>query len=136
MNKESHCFMQLGPPDPLKECMSQFLDTKIASQWFYIVLFNRKLTKCTTLVDHNLAHSIRISVCNKGTPEWCVTQNCRSLDRAMCKRQAILLLQIIYYAVNKCSRNYGSTNTVLYAPVWYSADSWVATPREALLMLK
>ena len=25
---------------------------------------------------------------------------------------------------------------VLHAPVWYSADSWVATPREALLMLK
>ena len=72
----------------------------------------------------------------RGTPARCVTQNCGSLDHAMHKKWAISLSEMSCYAFDKHCRNYGSTNTVLHAPMWYSADSWVATPREALPMLK
>ena len=34
--------------------------------------------------------------------------------------------------LNKYCRNYGSTNMVLYAPMWYSADSCVATPKRSI----
>ena len=34
--------MQLGPPNPLEECISQFLDTKVASQRCHMELFNEE----------------------------------------------------------------------------------------------
>ena len=60
--------MQLGPPNPLEKCMSQFSDTKVASQRCYMELFNKKLIESTTPGDHNFVHSIRIAVCSKRYP--------------------------------------------------------------------
>ena len=51
--------MQLGLPDPLEECMSQFKYTKVASQWCHIELFDEKLVKSITLGDYNLFHFIK-----------------------------------------------------------------------------
>ena len=60
--------MHLGPPNPLEECMSQFLDTKLASQRWHMELFDEKLTKSTTFGDRSLVNSIGIEVCNKRYP--------------------------------------------------------------------
>ena len=73
--------MQLGLTNPLEECMSQFSDTKVASQRCHMELFNEKLMESTTFGDYSLVHSIRIAVYNKKYPVRCVTQNCGSLDR-------------------------------------------------------
>ena len=87
--------------------------------------------------DHNLFHSIRIVQCvTRGIPAQCVTQNCGSLDLIICKKPAISLLETLCYTFDKHCRNYGSTNMVVHEPVWYSADSQVATLKEALPMLK
>ena len=40
--KGSHCFIQLGPLNPLEECMSQFPET---SQGCHMELLNEKLVK-------------------------------------------------------------------------------------------
>ena len=45
--------------------MSQFPDTKVASQRCHMELFDDMLMKCTTFGNHNLAHFIRIVACNK-----------------------------------------------------------------------
>ena len=66
--KGSHCLMQLGPPNPLKECISQFLDTKVAIQRCHMELFDEKLTESTTFGDYNLVYFIRIVVYNKRQP--------------------------------------------------------------------
>ena len=60
--------MQFSLPNPLEECMSQFLDTKVASQRCHMELFYEKLTESTILGDYNLVHSIRIAVYNKNYP--------------------------------------------------------------------
>ena len=68
MDKVSHYCTQLGPPNPLEECMSQFLDTKVASQMCYMKHFDDKFTKSTTFRNHNLVHSIRIAAINRKYP--------------------------------------------------------------------
>ena len=60
--------MQLGPLNPLEECISQFSDTKVASQRCHIELFGEKLTKCTALGENNLVTSIITAVHSKGYP--------------------------------------------------------------------
>ena len=52
--------MQLGLPDPLEEYVNQFLDTKVARQYYHMELFDKELIKPTALGDHNLVHSIKI----------------------------------------------------------------------------
>ena len=49
----------------------------------------------------------------------------------MHKKGDIPLLQALYYAFDKYYKNYSSINIVLCATMWYSADSWVDTPRYA-----
>ena len=58
MDKISHSLMQLGGPNPLEECMSQFKDTKVASQRCHKEIFDKKLTKSTSLEDYNLVHPL------------------------------------------------------------------------------
>ena len=52
-------------PNSLKEYMSQFSDTNMASQRCYIKLFDENLVNSTAFGDHSLVHYIRIAVCNK-----------------------------------------------------------------------
>ena len=115
--------------------MSQCSDTKVASQRCYMHLFNEKLTESTAFGDHNLVHSIRTVACTKKYPCTVCHINCGSLDSAMHKKWATLLLETSCYTFNKHCKNYGSTKMVLNAPIWYYADSWVAILRETLLML-
>ena len=48
--------------------MSQFSDTKVANQKCHMEHFDEKLMESSAFADHNLAHSIRILVCNKRYP--------------------------------------------------------------------
>ena len=48
--------------------MSQFSDTKVASQRCHMELFGEKLMESTTFGDYSLVHSIIIAVCNKRYP--------------------------------------------------------------------
>ena len=74
MNRQkSLCLMQLGAPNPLEECMSQFSDTNVARKRCHIELFNEKLPKFTTIVYHNLVYFIRIAASNKRYP--CIVHN-------------------------------------------------------------
>ena len=68
MDKGSHCFTQLGPSNLLEEYMSQFLDTKVASQRYHMELFDKKLLETTAFEDHNLVYTIKIVSCNKRYP--------------------------------------------------------------------
>ena len=86
-------------------------------------LFNEKPTESITFRDHNLVHSIRIVVCNKRYP--CTVCHTKLWITGPCYVQEMshLTIQASCYAFDKHCRNYGSTSTVLHAPVWYSADS-------------
>ena len=57
--------MKLGLTNPLEECISQFSDTKVASQRCHMELFKEKLMESTTFGDYSLVHSIKIAVNNK-----------------------------------------------------------------------
>ena len=68
IDKGSYCLIQLGLTNPLEKCKTYFPDTKVASQRCHMELLKQKLTKLTTLGDHNLVQSIRIMVYNKKYP--------------------------------------------------------------------
>ena len=139
MDKGSHCLTQLGPLNPLEECISQFSDIKVASQRCHMELFNEKLTKSTTFGDHNLVHSIKIMLCNKMQPctvchtKLWITEPCHAQEMSHFTIRNIITSCYIF---DKHCKNYGSTSTVLHTPMLYSVDSWFATPREALPMLE
>ena len=60
--------MQLRPLNPLELCISQFLETEVASQRCHMELLGDKLKKYIIFKDHHLAHSIRIMAYNKKYP--------------------------------------------------------------------
>ena len=60
--------MQLELPNPLEKYMSQFSDTKVASQRCQMELFNENLTVFNAFGAHNLVHSIKIVAYNKRYP--------------------------------------------------------------------
>ena len=65
MDEWSYYIMQLGPPNPLEECTSQLLDTKVASQRCHMELIDLKFMKSTGLGEYNLVHSIKTVVYSK-----------------------------------------------------------------------
>ena len=44
-------------------------------------------------------------------------------------KQAIPLSQTLFYAFDKYCRIYDSNKTMLYMPIFYSAELWVTTPK-------
>ena len=112
IDKKSYCLIQLGPPNPLDEYMSQFSDTVVASQTCKMELFDKKLIESTIFGDHNLVHSIRIVVCNKRYPcmvchiKLCITGPCDMQETSH------FTVSTSCYAFDKCCWNYGSTSTI------------------------
>ena len=136
IDKESHCLTQLGPPNLWNSAQVSFPIPRWPGKgvtWSSLMrcLWNPPLLRNTiwsTLLE--LRYSTR------STPVQCITRNCGSLNHALCMKGAISLSETPCYTFYNCFRNYGSTRTVLHAPMWYSVDLQVATPREALPMLK
>ena len=97
MDKWSYWLIQLRKLDPLKKCMSQFPDTKIASQGCDMELINEKTTKFTTFGDHNLVNSIRSIACNNKYPckvyhiKLWITRLCYVQETVHCTVTSILL---------------------------------------------
>ena len=80
MDKGSHCLTQLGPPNPLEECMSQFSDTKVASQGCHIELLMKSSHNPPVLGTTIWSTPSELRCIIRSTPAWCFTQNCGSLD--------------------------------------------------------
>ena len=132
MEKESHYRMQLGPPNPLVECITQSLDTKVARKRCHMELFDDKLTRSTSFGNQNLVHSIRIVVCKKRYSCAVYYIKLRITGPLYTKIEPFHCH--IHHAMHSISisRSNDFTNILLHAPMWYSADSWATTPRVVL----